>query len=245
MEPTNPSALTLKNRIHAGEQLLGVSVSPTVSKGRLEDIIASGPYDFVSTDSQHTAFNEETLVAFCEMAAGIGIHVQFRIKHTRHTYLIGNYLDLGPTGVEVPQVETEETVDEAVDNFYYIPDGVRSWGGRTRLGFDKRGGDHVAYRKWWNSTGVLWIQIESLHSVSNAHLLAKPGVDCLSFGPMDLTLDIEIHPNHPFQSVDDCVKHVLTQLEGTGTKLVHRNNTPDTRQKYIDMGVPILLELVR
>ena len=111
MEPTNPSALTIKERIHAGEQLLGVSVSPKVSKGRLEDIIASGPYDFVSTDSQHTAFNEETIVEFCEMAAEIGIHVQFRIKHTRLTYLIGNYLDLGPTGVEVPQVETEETVD--------------------------------------------------------------------------------------------------------------------------------------
>ena len=117
MEPTNPSALTLKERIHAGEQLLGVGVSPKVSKGRLEDIIASGPYDFVSTDSQHTAFNEETIVEFCEMAAEIGIHVQFRIKHTRHTYLIGNYLDLGPSGVEVPQVETEDTVDESVGNF--------------------------------------------------------------------------------------------------------------------------------
>lgn len=243
MEPTKESALTLKKRIHAGEQILGVGVSPNTEKGRLEDIIASGPYDFVNIDSQHTAFNEETLVAFCEMAAETGIHVQFRIKHTRHTYLIGNYLDLGPTGVEVPQVEMEETVDDAVANFYYIPDGVRSWGGRTRLGFAERGKDHVFYRKWWNETGLLWIQIESLHSVSNAHLLAKPGVDCLSFGPMDMTLDIEMHPNHPFQTVDDCVAHVLKQLEGTGTKLVHRNNTPDMRQKYRDMGVQILLEL--
>lgn len=243
MEPTKASALTLKERIHAEEHLLGVSVSSKVSRGRLEDIIASGPYDFVSTDSQHSAFNEETLVAFCEMAAEIGIHVQFRIKHTRHTYLVGNYLDLGPTGVEVPQVETEETVDEAVANFYYVPDGVRSWGGRTRLGFEKRGGDHVAYRRWWNSTGVLWIQVESIAAVSNAHALARLGVDCVSVGPMDLTLDIEMHPNHPFRTVDDCVRHLVKQLEGTGTKLVHRNNTPDTRQKYIDMGVPILLEL--
>ena len=89
------------------------------------------------------------------------------------------------------------------------------------------------------------MQIESLAAVSNAHLLAKPGVDCLSFGPMDMTLDIEIHPNHPLQTVDDCLRHTMKQLEDSDTKIVFRNNTPDTRQKYRDMGVQILLELAR
>ena len=44
---------------------------------------------------------------------------QFRIKNTRNAYLIGNYLDLGPFSIVVPQVEDEETVDEAIDAFYY------------------------------------------------------------------------------------------------------------------------------
>ncbi len=245
MEPTKEVALTLKQRIHAGEELLGINVNTGFTRTKLEDTIASGPYDFLVIDSQHTAFNEESVTAFCELAAEVGIHVQFRIKHTRHTYLIGNYLDLGPSGVEVPQVELASTVDEGIDNFYYIPDGVRSWGGRTRLGLETRGDDHVGYRKWWNETGVLWMQIESLAAVSNAHLLAKPGVDCLSFGPMDMTLDIEIHPNHPLQTVDDCLQHTMKQLEDSDTKIVFRNNTPDTRQKYRDMGVQILLELAR
>ena len=176
------------------------------------------------------------------MAAEIGVHVQFRIKHTRFTYLVGNYLDLGPTGVEVPQVELESTVDEAVANFYYPQRGVRSWGGWSRLGLEKRR-DHVEYRKWWNETGVLWIQIESIHAVANAASLAKPGVDCLSFGPMDLTLSIEGHPLHPFRTVDDCVRHTLDVLKDSDVKVCYRNNTPDTRQKYIDMGVPVLLEI--
>ena len=48
---------------------------------------------------------ESELAEFCAMAEELDVFVQFRIKHTRNAYLIGNYLDLGPCGVEVPQVE--------------------------------------------------------------------------------------------------------------------------------------------
>ena len=141
----------------------------------------------LSGSTASTLLNEERLVEFCQMAEAMGVHVQLRIKHTRFTYLIGNILDLGPTGVEVPQVEQESSVLEAVDNFHYPQQGVRSWGGSARWGL-KDHPDPADYMAWWNSTGVLWIQIESIHAVGNARRLAKPGVDCLSWGPMDLSL---------------------------------------------------------
>ena len=56
---------------------------------------------------------------------------QFRIKHTYHSYLIGNVLDLGqPAGIEVPQVEEPATVVEALKYFYYPQQGKRSSPGR-------------------------------------------------------------------------------------------------------------------
>ena len=128
------NSIPLKQRIHAGEQLLGVTVPITSTQSELETILGKDDYDFVWIDSQHGPLNEERLVAFCGMAEGMGLHVQLRIKHTRHTYLIGNLLDLGPTGVEVPQVEKDATVDEAVANFLYPQAGVRSWGGSARYG---------------------------------------------------------------------------------------------------------------
>ena len=48
--------------------------------------------------------------------------------------------------------------------------------------------------------------------------------------------------NPPIQTDDDCVRHVLQQLEGTNTTLLYRNYTPDLRNKYIDMGITMLLE---
>ena len=52
--------------------------------------------------------------------------VQFRIKNTRHTYLIENIQDSGPKAIEVPLVEDEAVVDEVLDAFYYHQVGHRS-----------------------------------------------------------------------------------------------------------------------
>ena len=232
---------SLKQRIHNGEILIGVNVPMTATRSRLEDILSKDNYAFVAIDSQHSPYNEDRLVEFCTMAQDMGIPANFRIKHTRHSYLIGNYLDLGPSGIEVPQVEEEATVQEALDYFYYSPVGKRSWGGAPRWGIQGRD-DRVEYASWWNTHGVLWLQMESVQATTNARKFARPGVDCLSWGPSDLSFSLEANPNHPFKTVDDCVRYVVTELEGTDTKVCFRSYSPDLRNKYIDMGVTVLLE---
>ncbi len=67
-------------------------------------------------------------------------------------------------------------------------------------------------------------------------------IDCLTWGPADLSFDMEAHPHHPFQTVDDCLRHVQQQLEGTRVRISFRNGTPDQRQKYIDMGITVFME---
>ena len=86
---------------------------------------------------------------FCNFADELDVPVQFRIKLTYHSYLIGNVLDLGPAGIEVPQVEEPATVDEAVKYFYYPQQGKRSWGGVARWKIDGND-DRLAYADWWN-----------------------------------------------------------------------------------------------
>jgi 2-keto-3-deoxy-L-rhamnonate aldolase RhmA len=233
-------AYDLKRKIHAGESILGVSVPMTLTRDEIESVMDGGSYDFVWVDGQHTPYNEDRLVAFCTAAAEIGVHVQFRIKHTRNAYLIGNYLDLGPAGIEVPQVELQSTVDEAIANFYYPPAGIRSWGGTVRVGI----GDHpdrLDYADWWAGTGVLWLQIESLDAVTNARRLARPGVDCLSFGPADLGFDLESNPGHPLKTVDDCYRHLIDQLDGYAAAPCLRAYSRDELDKFRDMGAQMVL----
>ena len=132
------SAKNLKQRIRDGELIYGVSVPVSANRDEMKAIIDKDHYDFVMADSQHTAYDERQLVEYCNIADSLDIPVHFRIKHTRNAYLIGNYLDLGPSGIEVPQVELESTVEEAVTWFYYPQIGIRSAGGGRRKGIAER-----------------------------------------------------------------------------------------------------------
>ena len=146
--------------------------------------------------------------------------VQLRIKHqnTRNAYLIGNILDLGPLAIVVPQVETEATVDEAIDAFYYPPIGKRSWGPSSGYGFNPDL-DRLEYAEWWNNNGILSLQLESVDAIINARKLSKPGVDMLMFGANDLGFSLETYPSPPFKTVEECFQHVVEQMEGTQVKV--------------------------
>lgn len=237
----------LKERIRRGDLILGVGASLDFKRCQLEDLLSQGSYDFVYVDSQHSAYHEKDLVAFCAIAQELDIPVHFRIPHTRHTYLIGRYLDLGPTGIMVPEVTQSSEVDEAIDYFYYPQVGRRSSGGVARRNLKAFGGptnpasiDRLAYAEWWNSNGFLAIQLESIEAIINARKLAKPGIDMLAFGPNDIRFSLEGHPQSPFKTVDDCVRHVIEQMQDSSVQLSMGVTSAEERDKYIEMGVRVI-----
>ena len=103
---------SLKSRLARGDQLFGISTSITTDKYEAERIVSEGPYDFVWIDGQHSPVDQNEIADFSFMMTEMGVHVQFRIEHARNAYLIGHYLDLGISGIEVPQVEKTEEVQE-------------------------------------------------------------------------------------------------------------------------------------
>ena len=210
--------LSLKQRIRKGEIINIGMASLSASRSELAEILSQDSYDLIFADAQHSAFNEEQLVSFCAHLAELGVPVQFRIKHTRRAYLIGNYLDLGPLAIVVPQVESEATVDEAIHAFYYPPLGKRSWGPSSGYGIQDRA-DRLEYAEWWNANGILSLQLESVDGIINARKLAKPGVDMLVFGANDLRFSLETYADPPFKTVEECFQYVVKQMEGTQVKV--------------------------
>ncbi len=239
---------SLKQRIKNGDVV--VALRPPISIGRdaLEAALSKGKYDLIYIDGQHTAFSDDQIVRLCGAAEELGMPVQFRIPHTRLTFLIGRYLDLGLSGILVPEVVDPATVDEAVAYAYYPPMGIRSWGGAARYGTTQNGRalSKQEYTEFWNEHVVLSVQIESITAVENARALAKPGVDYLAFGPNDLTFDLERHPEYRFRTADECMQYVADQVRGSGIRLGMAVITePDQRQKYIDMGLTMFQETPR
>ena len=231
----------LKQDIRSGETVVGFGVPVTATREELRRALDQDSYGFVFTDGQHSAVDDSQLVDFCALADEFDLPVRFRIQHAGHCCIIGNILDFGVGGIEVPQTESEQTANEAIENFYYPPIGRRSLGGGAR----RKAGDHPdmrPYADWWNENGVLWLQVESLTATLHAHKLARAEVDCLSFGPSDLTFDIASHPNPPYATVEECVAAVAKSVQGTETALCFRTGTPDRRAQYADLGVTVFLE---
>jgi 2-keto-3-deoxy-L-rhamnonate aldolase RhmA len=186
----------------------------------VERIVDDESPDIIYIDSQHGPHTEWDVVRISKAAEAREIPVMLRIKHTRHNYLIGNHLDLGPMSIKVPQVETVEDVQTAVDNFYFPPFGKRSWGGRVGFGIDAFDGDRVTYAEWWNRTGVLCMKIESINAVLNVRSLAIPGVDFLDYGGEDLSFDLETQKHPHFKTIEDCKAHVRQELEGNPVRII-------------------------
>ena len=236
---------TLRQRIRDGEVLVALRGSLRTTKSELADIWATDRYDYIWIDGQHTAFSEEALVTYCNAAEDLGIDVQLRIPHTRHAYLVGRYMDLGCSAVLVPEVMEEDTVNDALSYAYYPQIGRRSWGGEARRGMRSvtKGMDRLEYAEWWNDYVVLGIQAESVEAVTNIQKLAKPGVAVVTFGPNDLSFNMEGHKGYPLTSVDDCMRNVATQLDGTGIRLAMGTGTkPEEREKYLAMGITMFQE---
>jgi 2-keto-3-deoxy-L-rhamnonate aldolase RhmA len=234
----------LRTRIAEGEELVMMRADINWGKDQLEKAWSGGKYDFIWLDAQHSAYSDRDLVAFTAATEQLGIPVQLRIPHTREAHKVGRFFDLGISGALVPEVMEASTVQDALDFAYYGPFGRRSWGGANRLGMRTRQAptSRRDYAAWWNNTLTLSIQIESVETVTNIARLVKPGITHVTFGPNDLEFSIERHPTYPLRTVEECMRNVADQLEGSGIRIsMGTNTTEGERQKYRDLGATIFL----
>ncbi len=242
------AAKALKQKIKDGEIVVALRPPITISPSDLEIALSKGKYDLIDIDGQHTPLNDDQLVAISAAAEKHGLGVQFRIPHTRNTYLIGRYLDMGLSGVLVPEVEETGPAEEAVAFAYYPPVGKRSWGGAARYGQVQDGKrlSQPDYVKFWNEHVIVSVQIESIKAVESAASLAVPGIDYLAWGPNDLGLDLKRNPDYKLKTSDECTKYVWEQVKNKGIKMGMAILTePEERQKYIDMGMTMFQEAPR
>ena len=206
---------SLKETMHTGQRVRTAAASWDATRAQLQEIIKKeGGVDLFSLDGQHRPLpDERELVKFCKLAEELGVGVQLRIQHPKLAYTVGRYADLGVLAVMVPLVEDVETADEAINNFYFPPLGNRSWGGEFRFG-EKPPVDRLKYSQWWNANGMLGFQIETLRAALNVRNIVKPGVDWISWGPGDMSFDLERHSNAPFKTLEDVHRYVVEQLKG-------------------------------
>jgi len=210
--------MTLKERIRSGAPfhigMLPVDTTPEEVAART----TGKGWDLAFVDLQHTPYTEPQLAQLCRSAAAVGVPIMVRIHHACATWQIGRCLDFGAAGVVVPMCEDPARVADAVQHFYYPPQGSRSAGLRLAWGWDGSR-TPAAYATWWNANGVLALQIETVRAVLDVRSLVRPGVDLLLFGACDLGFSLAATPDCPFASVAECQRHVVEETRGLDVRV--------------------------
>ena len=190
--------------LRSGEPVAGSWIS--IGHPQVAEITALLGFDFVVIDTEHTPTGLETVenmvraVEYHESNAIVRVpwNDPIRIKRT---------LDVGPTGLLIPMIETEDEARAAVESMQYPPDGIRGMASSRASEYGLRFEDYVETA---NETLLAILQIETKRGVTNAaDIAAVEGVDALLIGPADLSASLGSVGDWDSTVVTDAIETVL------------------------------------
>lgn len=193
-------------------------------------------FDFVVIDNEHGPAAIETTEHMIRAARCAGIVPIVRVSGANVQEILRT-LDVGASGVQVPQVNTPEQAQLAVRAAKYPPLGNRGVAFSTRAaGYGFFGGmTHVQNS---NAETVVITHIETAEAVSNLDaMMAIGGIDVMFIGPTDLSVSMGYpgNPNHPEvqATIADCIKRITAA--GIAPGILVGNS--EEYHKFADQGV--------
>ena len=206
----------VKQKLRNGEVVMGV-FNPMPSPDVVE-ILALAGFDFVLLDAEHGRISPDDAYPMILAAEARDVPIFVRVGENDRQVIL-KYLDLGVSGVMIPQTSTPELVAEAVSAMRYAPDGVRGLaGGRT---FDYGVGRPMPEMIPAINERVLTIaQFEHIDALPHVNeMLATPGLDVLFVGPSDLGQSMGYGGQYGIPEVEEVIQQVIDAAKGTGVAL--------------------------
>ncbi len=187
----------VKAKLSQGKPSLGTwsaSGDPTV----VETLLHNTELDWVTLDFEHNPIDVSTGVHCLRAGNGSGKPIFARIPHNDPIW-VKRVLDIGFTGIVVPDVKDEDEAEAAVVAAKYRPRGLRGIGStRGQLVY---GADYYAKA---NDIIMVICMIEDRRAVDRIDkIMAVPDLDVCFIGPNDLASSLGVptgldnqHPDH-------------------------------------------------
>lgn len=180
----------LRQRLKNGEQVLGTMVT-TFTSPDIAKILKVCGFDFFIVDCEHGAFTTREVANIIAEARGADIPALVRIPEMRREHAL-KFMEMGASGLLLPNTETAEQARMLVDCTKYAPMGHRGVSlSRPHTDFMKV--DSQSYMRRANEQTLLMCQIESRRGVENIEeIMAVDGIDVGFIGPNDMSQDYGI-----------------------------------------------------
>jgi 2-keto-3-deoxy-L-rhamnonate aldolase RhmA len=202
---------TLRQRLLNGDTVVGtfqILESPMVS-----EIVGVAGMDFTIIDQEHGPLTADSSLAMCAAAQQASAAPIVRVRNNTESE-IQRALDIGAAGVEIPQIETREDAEAAVDHARFDPLGSRGLSPYVRAG-GYTGSEE--YTDEQNETVTVIIHIEGKRGIENLDdIMAVEGIDVLFLGPYDISQSIGIPGQVRDERVENLMQEVCDRAEDAG-----------------------------
>lgn len=206
--------LSLKQRLRNGEQVLGTMVA-TFASPDIGKILKGCGFDFFIIDCEHGSFTTREAANIIAVARGAQIPALVRIPEMRREHAL-KFMEMGASGLLLPNTETAEQARMLVDCAKYAPLGHRGVSlSRPHTDFARVSG--ATYMPRANDETLLMCQIESRRGVENIEaILAVEGIDVGFIGPNDMTQDYGILGQFEHPDIVSAFERVIAAARANG-----------------------------
>ena len=227
----------MKRKLLAGQPAFGVSVM--IPSPHIVEIVGRIGFDWVLIDCEHGSISIESAELMAMAAETAGLTPIARPPQNSFE-AIGQLMDRGMMGVQVPHVNTAEDARRAVEAVKYHPVGNRSLAAGVRSSSYGQGMSMSQYAKISNAETLVCAQIEAAEAVDNVdEIVEVEGVDVFFVGPSDLSQSLGFPGRPDAQPVRKAMDHVFKTISAKG-KVSGSAGDVDATRRYLGQGVSYL-----
>ena len=213
----------VRQRVKNGEPTIGCFLglgSPTVA-----EMMGLAGMDWLVVETEHNALDSAEIQQMLMAIGNTGAVPIVRVPN-RDQVFIQRALDMGAMGILVPGVRTAEEARAIVSYTRFPPSGVRSWGPLRASAYTL---DNDDYLERANDNILISLILETKDAVENLdEICAVPGVDVLTIGPWDLSLELGLDPRRlPLPEIEDISVNALEVARRHGVEIGVSAGTPD------------------
>lgn len=208
----------------------------TLPSPETAEILCLSGFDWLFVDLEHSALSIRDAQCVLQAAAP-KTPCLIRVPACDEVW-IKRVLDIGASGIIVPQVRTVEEAEAAVRFCKYPPEGTRSVGISRAQGYGRHFQTYVAAA---NEDIVVILQIEHIDAVNNIdNILAVPGIDGLFIGPYDLSASMGKTGRTTDPDVQQAISRVKACADRAKMPLGIFGATADAVKPYIQSGYTLI-----
>ncbi len=228
----------VKKALRSGGVVLGTMVSHVRTPSIAVMLKAAG-FDFLFIDSEHGAFNMETIQDIALVAREADIVPILRVPGLHDDHLF-RPLDAGVMGLLCPHVETGDQARHIVRATKYSPLGERGMSLRNvHAGFLRGKGDEITRRL--NEETLLAVQVETAKGVEHIDdIVAVEGIDAVYVGPNDLSQTVGVPGQIHHPEVTSRIERVIAACNRAGVAPGLHTYDVESAQGWITKGVRFL-----